>query len=59
MKALIAHERTMWDDFREKNLVMLYPDSTFQPVFDGLENDAPVKELKCPGAPKRKRSRKN
>jgi hypothetical protein len=57
MKALIAHERTMMDDFREKNLVMLYPDSTFQPVFDGLEKDAPVKELKCPGAPERKKSR--
>lgn len=57
-----AH-RKMLDDFykkypalaenAEKNLTMLYPDSTFQPIFDGLEKDAPVKELKCPGAPKR------
>ena len=57
-----AHRR-MFDDFNakypvlaenaEKNLVMLYPDSTFQPVFDGLEKAPVSKEIKCPGAPKR------
>lgn len=36
---------------------LLYPSSPFQSVFDGLE-EAPVsKEIKCPGAPERKRSR--
>jgi hypothetical protein len=31
--------------------------SAFQKIFNGLENDAPVKEIKCPGAPERKKSR--
>jgi hypothetical protein len=36
---------------------LLYPSSPFQSVFDGLE-EAPVsKEIKCPGAPDRKRRR--
>ena len=57
-----AH-RKMLDDFDKKypalaqiaenKLTMLHPDSTFQPVFDGLEKAPVSKEIKCPGAPKR------
>ena len=35
---------------------LLYP-SPLQQIFDGLENAPVSKELKCPNAPERKRSR--
>jgi hypothetical protein len=36
---------------------LLYPSSPFQSVFDGLEEAPVTKEIKCPGAPDRKRRR--
>jgi len=66
-----AH-RKMMDDFNEKypdvSKTLLYPDldaaqtaaiTAFQKIFDGLENSAPAKELKCPGAPLRKQEYRN
>jgi hypothetical protein len=58
--------RKMLDDFNEKYPglcqvadTLLYPDSTFQPVFDGLETKPGHTRNECPGAPERKRRRKN
>ena len=60
-KAVLAQHRKMMDDFNEKypslsNVAdtLLYPDSTFQVIFDGLDKAAVSKEIKCPGAPLRK-----
>lgn len=57
-----AH-RKMLDDFNakypalaqiaENKLTMLHPDSTFQPVFDGLDTKPAHTREECPGAPKR------
>jgi hypothetical protein len=74
-KATLAAHRKMMDDFNEKYPTLskvadtlLYPDldaaqtaaiTAFQKIFDGLENSAPVKELKCPGAPLRKQEYRN
>lgn len=62
-KEVLAAHRKMMDDFNAKYPALsevadtlLYPDSTFQVIFDALDKAPVSKEIKCPGAPERKRS---